>query len=186
MECFSFLIRLLGLERMNLTDLSRSKRNPSVPEKIQGVWFVADMKGNAVVTIDLNLMQPVDNKGKCFAIDTWCDYQSVLDSWEGLWLWIFAWLLQIRSDLDTTDGMVRWSAFRGLLPLPFDSPTQHTSDPHTVKRWIVERFSGKILSEYHLWRVVDQHGERTEHFSKMLDRVGATVLIRPRCRVKVA
>ena len=82
---------VLGLAPIQLDDWHGwSAPNTSSPEAMRGVWHVLDMKGNAVVTMDLNMLRRVDagdtTSPKFYAIDTWRNYQSVLHSFEGLWL----------------------------------------------------------------------------------------------------
>ena len=48
------LTYLCGLQKIDLCSWEGWERpNSDIPEQFRGVWYVHDMKGNAVVTIDL-------------------------------------------------------------------------------------------------------------------------------------
>lgn len=174
---------LLGLQQIDLTTWQGFESpNVNIPEKYRGVWFVLDMKGNAVVTIDLNLLSPNGKNSNLFyAIDTWRNYQSVLNSWNGIKLWFFAWLLQIRSDVDMNNDTVYWSIFRGLISLPFISPSKLSDkDPNVLHRTIIKRNSKKVVAKYKLVRVIDQFGHKTRYYQTMIDNIGPYVLLKPK------
>lgn len=175
------LTYLCGLQKVDLCSWEGWERpNSDIPEQFRGVWYVHDMKGNAVVTIDLNLLASTtaNSQESFYAIDTWRNYQSVLNSLAGVKLWLIALLLQIRSDVDATTLEIKWSLLRGLIPLPFRSPSATTEDPDTMVRSIVNS-SGKVLARYHILRVVDAAGQKTRHFHTMLHSVGPYALLKP-------
>lgn len=101
----------------------------------------------------------------------------------GIKLWLFAFLLQVRSDVNADTKLVRWSLLRGLIPLPFSSPTESTSDNDIMVRSIIFDWTGKRVARYTILRVVDAQGKRTGHYATMRKLIGATAFLKPRSKL---
>ena len=174
------LRRLLQLRKVPTGNLTFALPNPAVPENVRGVWWI-DF-GPGVVTVDLNRLEQ-SSESEFYAQDAAPEYQTVSDDLLGLRLFLFAVLCAVRSHVHiNADGpQVSWSLARGLLPLPYTSPSKRINE-HVVRRYISS--SGKILASYYARRIIDAAGQKTEHFEAMLARV-PELLVLPQQPVRV-
>lgn len=177
----SFSMRVLGLKKVTLEMHKFSQPNLEVPESIRGVWYF-DLDTD-LVSVDLNLISKKHNANDhCYAQDTLSGYQSVKPTFGGICLFAFAHFLQIRSDIEVKNMTVTWSLFRGLISLPFESPSEFSdNDEHELKRVVKFKFSEMndyLLKSYRALRVVDQHGERTKHWNEMIEKHGNEVYVK--------
>lgn len=182
------LMAFLKLQEVQLSMLRFAPPNPLIPENVRGVWWI--LLGPGVVTVDLNRLLPVSSlpENTTFYIqDVEPDYQTISNDLPGLRLWLFATLCKVRSHVkvDAEGPQVSWSAFGGLLPFPFNSPSRRVNE-HEVERLIAKSWSGKVIHRYRALRVVDANGQKTQHFQAMIDKFQNVALGRPRAAPEAA
>ena len=178
-----------GLCTVSLSQHTFAPNNLLLPENVRGVFWIdagTDMPGKSNPWVDLNYMIPFEEgsgkEGMFYTIDATPGYQSWEDVPESYpYIKSFT-SLGTRSEVDPTDLTVRWSAcgptcgtrFEHYFPLPLSSPSEQIGPNEYIRKAVV---FGVTVSEWKGYRVVDEKGERTEFWDKIVERFGDVALV---------
>lgn len=172
--------------------------NPLLPESTRGVFWIDSgdyTSGKTNPWVDLNFLQPFPNgskeEGKFWVMDAHPQYQSWVDVPASLRYVKHLKSIGSRSEVDPVTLTVTWSAcgftcgtkYEVFLPLPLSSPSQKIGPNEYIRKAVV---GGVTIATWKGYRIIDQSGERTEFFAKMLASVNNTAMMLPETQTKSA
>ena len=163
--------------------------NSLVPEAVRGVYWIdagGDAPGYSNPWVDLNYLQAFPSgsskEGKLWVMDRTPGYQSWEDVPES-----YPYIAQLtkigsRSEVDPRDLTVTWSAcgftcgtrYEVWVPMPVTSPSQKVGPNEYVRQ---AKVFGVTVSEWKGYRVIDDKGERTEFWDRLVGQVGDVVVM---------
>lgn len=87
-----------------------------------------------------------------------------------------------RSEVDPSDLTVTWSActvtcgtkYEVWIPMPVSSPSQKVGPNEYIRQ---AKVFGITVSSWKVYRIIDENGEKTEFWDKLVEQVGERVLM---------
>lgn len=181
-----------GLCTVNLEEHQFAPLNMQLPAKARGVFWIDagdDTNGKTNPWVDLNFLQPFpansSKAGKWWVMDSTPKYQSWVDVPASIGYVKHIKTGGSRSEVDPDTLTVSWSAcgftcgtkYEVFLPLPLSSPSEQIGPNAYIRKAVV---AGVTVATWNGYRIIDEHGNRTEYFAKMVAKMNGTALMLPK------
>ena len=180
-----------GLCTVNLEMHKFAPPNMDLPETARGVFWIDsgdDSKGKSNPWVDLNFLKPFPagsaKAGKWWVMDATPMYQSWVDVPASFGYVRDLKVAGSRSEVDPKTLTVSWSAcgitcgtkFEVFVPLPLTSPSVQIGPNEYIRKAVV---GGVTVATWKGYRIIDQHGQRTEYWATLVARMNGTALMLP-------